>query len=328
MSMPFNTNPEKIGPIKVYEDDTHFLVHIHPGNRDRAKKIDGRQWDGNRKAWVYPKDSPTYEALVEEFQKDADSFDIRRPKTKRPPGIKPPAEETDDDEFEDQYFEEIPSLGRIDESQGRIYSGLEEIQVMLQSLRDVASHQSRTLEELCETQKETKNTLTKSKSPIQQLVKTKTVEVLPDSLDLTKQKEIELLEKALIRIACLTANEQKTFCDWVSKHEPLDRPRDFVSETHEFLKEQLGKIVEDEDPDTDFYVLIQKAKNENLIYSDRFDPVKPIPLLKNLNAIRNRFIHPRGEFSSSERWSRSILYLMNLALVWSRVVIETEEENE
>ncbi|HEY9903364.1 MAG TPA: hypothetical protein V6D43_13225, partial [Candidatus Sericytochromatia bacterium] len=73
MSMLLSTNPEKFGHIEVSEDDTHFLVRIHPGNRDRAKKIFGRQWDGVRKAWVYPKEPSIYEALVDEFQKDADN---------------------------------------------------------------------------------------------------------------------------------------------------------------------------------------------------------------------------------------------------------------
>ncbi|MEA5571921.1 hypothetical protein [Calothrix sp. UHCC 0171] len=296
--MPFNTKPDNLAPIEVFEDETHFLVRIHPENRDRAKKIVGRQWDGDRKAWVYPKDVFTYEALAEEFQKDADKFDIQRPKTKRPDGIKPPLQE-----YNDEFEEEI-----LEESHDKIHSDLDGIRVMLESLRDVASHQSRTLEELRETQKEAR----------------KTVQVLPDALDLTKQKEIELLENALVMIAYYTANKQKSFYDWMSKHAPLDRPRDFVSETHEFLKEQLGKITGDENPDTDFRSLIRKAENEDCFYSAKFDPIKPIPILNNLNAIRNRFHHTRGDFSQWEKWSRSILYLMNLALVWSKVVIEVD----
>jgi hypothetical protein len=46
--MLISFNPGKLGPIEVSEDNTHFLVQIHPGNRERAKKIPGRQWDGNR----------------------------------------------------------------------------------------------------------------------------------------------------------------------------------------------------------------------------------------------------------------------------------------
>ena len=329
MSMLLSTNPENFGPIEVSEDDTHFLVRIHPGNRDRAKKISGRQWDGLRKAWVYPKEPSIYDALVEEFQKDADSFNIQRPKTEPPIGIKRPAKEPDNDEFEEQLLEEISSLSDIDESQGKIHSELEAMRVMLESLRDDASHQSRTLEELRETQKEATKALTKFEPPIQQVVKTQPVKkVLPDSLNLTKQKEIELLEKALVRIACLTANEQKSFCDWVSKHAPLDHAGDFVNDTHEFLRRQLGKIVGDKKFLTKtFFDLIKTVEKEELIFFDKDNPAdRPIRILHALNTHRNCMKHPN--FSKSEKWSRSILYLMNLALVWSKVVIEVEDCNE
>src|SRR6266480_1704439 len=139
MSMPFDTNPEKLGRIEVVEDDTHLIVRIHPENRDRAKKILGRQWDEDRKAWVYPKDQLTHEALVEEFQKDADRFNIQRPKIKRPPGIKPPAKERGD-EFDDHIPEEIRSLGDFGEGQTKIHGELEQILGMLESLKDVAAN--------------------------------------------------------------------------------------------------------------------------------------------------------------------------------------------
>ncbi len=55
MAMPFKTNCQKLGPIEVSEDNRHFLVRIHPEDRGRAKKIAGRQWDGERRVWVYSK---------------------------------------------------------------------------------------------------------------------------------------------------------------------------------------------------------------------------------------------------------------------------------
>lgn len=327
MSMLLSTNPEKFGHIEVSEDDTPFLVRIHPGNRDRAKKIFGRQWDGVRKAWVYPKEPSIYEALVDEFQKDADNFNIRRPKTQRPAGIKPPAKEPDDDEFEDELLEEIPSLGDSGENQGKIYSEFEEIRVMLESLKDVAANQSRILEEVRGTQEEATKVLIKFESSTQPTVKAETVEVLPDHLDLTKQREIELLEKLLIIVACQTTKEQRSFCQWVSKYKPLREPSGFVTKTHEFLKKQLGRLVGDESSYTTFHTLIIKARDENLIYRNDKNPAdRPISILFTLNEHRNCFGHP--DFDQWEEWNRSILYLMNLALVWSRVVMEAEEGNE
>jgi hypothetical protein len=330
MTMPFSFNSGKLGPIEVFEDDTHFLVRIHPENRDRAKKIVGRQWDGDRKAWVYPKDPLTYEALAEEFTRDADSFDIRRPKTKRPAGIKAPVNEPDNGEFEDQILEEIPSIGGISENKGRIFSELEQIRVIIESLRDTSANQNLTLEELRANQEETSNALTKFNEPIQQIVKAEAVEVLPSFLSLDKPKEKELLEKALIELACLTVGEKKQlFRQWVSQYHPLSLPADFVSETHEFLKKHLSKFLRDENNPVDFIDLIQRAKYEDVFFSDRPDPtIKPIPILYTLNNIRNRFAHPPVNFSSPEKWSRAVLYLMNLALVWSKVVMEAEEGDE
>ncbi|KYC41831.1 hypothetical protein WA1_17555 [Scytonema hofmannii PCC 7110] len=201
---------------------------------------------------------------------------------------------------------------------------------MLESLRDDASHQSRTLEELRDIQKEANKVLTEFEPPIQQVIKTKPVEVLPELLNLNKPKEIELLEQALVMIACSTTGEKKSFCDWLNKHKPLSHPADFVNETHEFLKNQLIKLVMDEDPHTDFHNLIKRARDENVIfYKDESDPtIRPISILFNLNDIRNRFAHPPIIFSQREKWSKSILYLMNLALVWSKVVMEAEEGDE
>lgn len=327
MSMPFSFNSGKLGPIEVFEDDTHFLVRIHPENRDRAKKIIGRQWDGDRKAWVYPKDSLTYEALAEEFQKDADSFDIRRPRTKRPPGIKPPVEEFDSDEFDYQLLDDIRAIGDIGESQEKMYGELEQIREMIGSLRDVAVNQSRVLEEMRGTQEETKKVLVQLEPSTQKASQIEPVEILPEYLDLTRQREIELLEKALILIACHMAKERKSFYDWVSKCKPLREPSGFVIKTHEFLKKQLGRLVGDDSPYTKFKSLIIRARDENLIYRDNNNPAdRPISTLFTLNDHRNCFGHP--DFDQWEEWSRSILYLINLAMVWSRVVIEVENSDE
>jgi hypothetical protein len=326
MSMPFNTNLGKLGLIEVFEDDTHFLVRIHPENRERARRIVGRQWDGHRKAWVYPKNPTTYEALVEEFQNDADSFNIRRPTTRRPPGIQPPVKELDKDDFEDQLFEDIRSIGNIGESQEKMFGELEQIREMLGSLRDVAANQSRVLEDLRGTQEETTKVLIKFEPPTQQKIKAETVEVLPDSLDLARQREVELFEKAIVMVACCTAREQRSFCEWVSQYKPLREPSGFVTRTHEFLKKQLARLVGDENPRITFHALILKARNGSLIYRDENHPAdRPISILFTLNEHRNCFGHP--DFDQWEEWNRSILYLMNLALVWSKVVIEAENSD-
>ncbi|MGG6270825.1 hypothetical protein ACQ4M3_40555 [Leptolyngbya sp. AN03gr2] len=79
MSLPVSDSSGKREPIEVTKNDTHFLVRIHLDNRERAKSIPSWRWDGDRKVWVTA--LAIYDALVAEFRKDADCFDIRRPKT-------------------------------------------------------------------------------------------------------------------------------------------------------------------------------------------------------------------------------------------------------
>lgn len=84
----------------------------------------------------------------------------------------------------------------------------------------------------------------------------------------------------------------------------------------------------DENPNANFAALVKKAKYEELIFIDKSNPAdRPIPILFNLNAHRNHFGHSCSS-DQWEQWSRSILYLMNLALVWSKVVMEAEDSNE
>ncbi|MBU4231354.1 MAG: hypothetical protein KJ822_07125 [Proteobacteria bacterium] len=322
MTMPFTTNAQKFGPIEISQDDNHFLVRIHPENRDRAKKIAGRQWDGARKVWVYPKDLPTYSALVEEFQKDANIFDIRRPKTKRPAEIKPPPEEADAEEFE-----EFRSVGDLGEDQGRISDQLELIRETLESINDLASNQNRSIEELRDQQTETAGILKRIESPEKDAIKTEKVEVLPELLNFDNPKEKLLFEKALIAVAYDASKKSESFHKWVELQSPIEKPVDFVTNTHEKLKQQLEKIVGEADMKVNFIDLVRQAKQDKLIYLEDDDPIKVFQILYALNDIRNRFAHAR-KFHRSERWARSILYLMNLALVWPKIMMEPEDGHE
>lgn len=66
-------------PVQLRESDTEFLLFIHASQKERAKGIDGRRWDTERRCWVYPKTARVYDAIVAEFGDDMVACDIRRP---------------------------------------------------------------------------------------------------------------------------------------------------------------------------------------------------------------------------------------------------------
>lgn len=322
MTMPVTINGQKLGPIEVFQDDEHFLVRIHPENRDRAKKINGRQWDGVRKVWVYPQDLPTYNALVAEFEKNADTFNISRPKAVRPADIMPPPEEVVIEEFE-----ELRSSGDLGAGPGEIHNDLDQIRERLESISELVSNQNQSLAELGERQTETARILKSIASPAKEKIKTERVEVLPELLKLDNLKERLIFEKALFAVACDTSKSSKSFCKWVELHSPIENPHEFVSTTHEKLKQQLEKIVPEADPVVSFIDLVRQAQRDNLIFNERDDPIKVISILYAMNDIRNRFAHARS-FHRAEKWARSILYLMNLALVWPKIMMDTGNDLE
>ncbi|MDP6537682.1 MAG: hypothetical protein QGG02_15370, partial [Gammaproteobacteria bacterium] len=77
--------------ISVYEDDDKFLVKIPATQKLRASRIAGRRWDFKLVAWVYPKTLACYDSLKAEFERDAEVFNIRKPKRKPIPSPPKPA---------------------------------------------------------------------------------------------------------------------------------------------------------------------------------------------------------------------------------------------
>jgi hypothetical protein len=66
-------------PVHLQETDSEFLLFIHASQKERAKAIDGRRWDTERRCWVYPKTARVYDALVAEFGDDMLACTMRRP---------------------------------------------------------------------------------------------------------------------------------------------------------------------------------------------------------------------------------------------------------
>jgi uncharacterized coiled-coil DUF342 family protein len=64
--------------IQLKQTATEYLLFIHASQRERAKKIEGRRWDPDRKCWVYPKTEQVLNALLAEFPEIRGTADSRR----------------------------------------------------------------------------------------------------------------------------------------------------------------------------------------------------------------------------------------------------------
>jgi hypothetical protein len=64
------------GPIRVMEIGNKYLVQIHPEDKDLAKALPGRSWDGNNRVWVWKKNEKNFSNLSKQFKLIADEFNI------------------------------------------------------------------------------------------------------------------------------------------------------------------------------------------------------------------------------------------------------------
>lgn len=321
-----NSSINLIGPVVITESPKHFLVRIPPDRAEMARKIPGRQWDGDRKMWVFPKAAATFDALEAEFKAGADVFAIRRPdndcrslsksNTKIARETSPESPKTEE-EFEEHLTvvaQHQPDDGQSLESLYRLMLGMQEGMTEHQRMLQVVIEKNEDLTEKVAAM----GVPTNSKSKEIQIVKE-----LPDLLDLAKTADLRLLEKALIGVAYVTCGRDQTFMKWAMRHEPVLKPFEFVHTTHELLKQQLEKIA-GRGPEAAFWELVDFIRKEELIYCDRSDPIQVFHILGAMNAIRKVFGHPRTSLGEAERMTRSILYLMNLALVWRRVMVDED----
>lgn len=62
---------------RLSETDTELLLFIHPSQKERAKSIDGRRWDPQRRGWIYPKTRRAYDAIIAEFGDELSEYPPR-----------------------------------------------------------------------------------------------------------------------------------------------------------------------------------------------------------------------------------------------------------
>jgi hypothetical protein len=56
--------------IEIRETATELLLYIPASQKERARAIEGRRWEPERRCWVYPKTRRMYDALIGEFGDD------------------------------------------------------------------------------------------------------------------------------------------------------------------------------------------------------------------------------------------------------------------
>ncbi len=74
-----------ITKVEIREQGDEYLLFVPIALKERAKAIEGRRWDPERRCWVYNRTKRNYDALIAEFADEAVTVDISLPP--RPVGL-------------------------------------------------------------------------------------------------------------------------------------------------------------------------------------------------------------------------------------------------
>ena len=281
--------------IEVTETYDAYLVKIHPNDRWRAKRIVGRQWDWRRERWVYPKSKGSFEALSEEFGNDAVLFAIDEPRVRSDR----PAARPSDPALEDWHESGAIDDGGEADAFAQLAAGLES---MCDAIRGVerSNGQIRTLLE---------NEYAKATSSEDEAADGAT--------------EPSVVEAAVKALAVSAAGDDPSFREWLSGLNPILDPFGFVTRTHEILKTALVEFGGDRrDGRRTFGTVVADLRDKGLL---RRSPLNVPQALFAMTEHRNWFAHPPPDGIESEKVARSLIYLLNLALVWQLVSAPVDE---
>ncbi len=284
-----------VNTIKVYEENNKYLVKIHPSQKLRASRIVGRRWDSGLIAWVYPKTQACYEALKAEFECDSELFSIGLPETQ---GVSiPPKLVVEEGVSEDEWNDLTYKTADIND---KFTSVSEKMDTLLKSF-SILEASTNSIEKSLTDQRVSKQKLNMD-------------------VDIKSHSGLQVLEIALKALAYEASGRDKSFFNFFESHNPLTKPEKFVMRTHEHLLYELAAIAGEANPrEANFSKYIHTVKDGNLVSLEKGHNVPSI--LFTLNNHRNNIIHTKG-MSESELINRSIIYLMNVALIWKDIASE------
>lgn len=299
-------------PISVTEENHQYWVRISPQQKERAKRIPGRRWDGEIRAWVYPRTLQVYEDLKNEFERDAQIFEIRKPKRVPSPPPQRDPQPYDDEIFEDDWKNLTEKTTSIHDQFSSLSTGLTRLLEDVKIIRESNNSIQKQLELATENSSEA----TDDSSSREALNKM--------SVGWESREDLDVLEKSLLLLAFAISGREPSFAKWIQSHNPLHDATRFITRSHEHIFREMAQMLGEETPDeTRFAKFIHALKDQQLVPSDRTHNVPS--LLHVLNNHRNSVIHSKT-MSDSELKGRSIIYMLNLAMIWGDIAADAIEE--
>ena len=285
---------------EVHEDDHYYYVKIHPEEKDKAKEITGRSWDGEISRWVYPKRPETYRQLCDRLRKCSKSF-----------AITPPTETKTESKEKDCSNEiTLDATNKAIHSESTVSSFEEKlggINKIMESLGLAMASQGMHLKEI---KKQIDGLSNAEKIEPEQTVE----------LSLSNHQDCHKLDYFFVQVltyGCKKAESEQT--NSILEGFGLQSIVEFVTRKHEVVREELSLNVILDDHDVSFPKLVHTAKDQEAYINTRQGSIDLYSALLTMNNIRNNLAHLAPETTYSRVLLMGLLYSILLVEVWSHI---------
>jgi predicted nucleic acid-binding Zn-ribbon protein len=292
--------------ITLQETDTEYLLVIPYQQRERAKTIEGRQWNRDRRCWVFPKKPEIYDSIIAEFGEALQGVVPGPPTAERSTAPTLPSLLEQNQALTEQNQTLRSELIKIQKTLNQIAkqpSSAKKQTTKLRKLEVTLTHSETQIfnlqRELLEAQ-DTLSKITKEKEHLEQ-----NLQILRDeqSTKMTGISEDDFLQR-IIEICREVSGEDEKFLSVL--HQARDRAS-LPIELAKTLASKLREILAAE-ADVNLYELICQAQNQGFLTRENAS------LAHTLRTARNIVAHLPTDDTTAH--ARSLLCLFASAILW------------
>ena len=300
-------------PPEITEDRKFYYLRIHPEERQIAKDIQFRQWNGEIKKWVFPKKISVYKELEEKLKSKAKIFKITEPQNETKANGNSPNKESNltDDQIKElwQDFKRLPKQEQNDTSSLPdnksllIQEKLEEFGESINFLKTSLFSQSEKLDSLLENKNKKDALMLEDKSNADE-------NHLNEKIDDVVNKYF----RQIISDGSMLKDNLKMQSLLESFN--INQMTDFVLENHEIVYETLLNI--DKNNPKSYNRCVTDARNERYYFNDREGTVDLYQSLSIMLNCRNALGHPKNKSKTRKKFL-GILYALLFSETWAKI---------
>lgn len=281
--------------IYVTETATEYLVSVPINEKERAKGIQGRKWDPERKVWVYPKTKKVLEELIAEFGDANSVINVKIPGSEEKSTPREAIQQADNIQIQSQLEEikrQVSQLSTItptkDNNKETLALQLTAMDQQIQSMKQLLDNKEREIEEL------------KRSNASAQEQTTQLRELLTKADKSKKDCSISIKERAKEA----TSNDTK-FCSIIDNN---DLNLDLLIDLNNKMYYELKSMLKATDPGLTLYDLILQASDADLLTSEASDYAHLI------RKERNKVVHDNAYQKTHD--ARILMCVFAGALLW------------